>query len=414
MLPLFRVLLCIQMAASTLESEAAFRDRATQIGIEPRFIQKFVDKNFAAFGRYAFCVVYSPNHADEAPLRQFLTDLLEEEPVAEQMACLRRLFFEFHTMALTDARQRVEASPDPSVATKKMATAERVARQKEQQGRLGGLVFTPDTIPANQLVDLFVEMVESGIFMYVKPEQCCSRAQEIQSIKKDTSVSTDASGMLKISPKATEQACEANTELKLRSALQRRNLAMDLAGLVTFETAETWAQTLFSHRLREQPRGLAKVSLQQLLDCDKQMFTLASHKTMGNLREAPDNRKPLDDAINELKSNSEILQYLMPLPVVRSHEAPASSGSRPEKVQKTEKGKGTNKGGNKGNPAPKVQLPEGCTSHDDENRPLCFAFQNGKCKFKGPPGKRCARGFHKCYKKGCFRAKPYYLCTHTD
>ena len=115
-------------------------------------------------------MVYSPNHADEAPLRQFLTDLLEEEPVAEQMACLRRLFFESHTMALTDARQRVEASPDPSVATRKMATAERIARQKEQQGRLGGLVFTPDTIPANQLVDLFVEMVESGILMYVKPE----------------------------------------------------------------------------------------------------------------------------------------------------------------------------------------------------------------------------------------------------
>ena len=242
----------------------------------------------------------------------------------------------------------------------------------------------------------------------------CTSSQKIQSIKKDTSVSTDASGMLKISPKATEQTCEANTELKLRSALQRRNLAMDLAGLVTFETAETWTETLFSHLLREQPRGLAKVSLQQLLDCDKQMFTMASHKTMGNLREAPDNSKPLDDAINELKSNSEILQYLMPLPVVRSHEAPASSGSRPEKVQKTEKGKGTNKGGNKGNPAPKVQLPESCTSHDDENRPLCFAFQNGKCKFKGPPGKRCARGFHKCYKKGCFRAKPYYLCTHTD
>ena len=31
-------------------------------------------------------------------------------------------------------------------------------------------------------------------------------------------------------------------------------------------------------------------------------------------------------------------------------------------------------------------------TQDSENRPLCFAFQTGKCKFKGPPGKRCARG----------------------
>jgi hypothetical protein len=172
------------MAASTLESEAAFKDRAEQIGVEERYIQKFVSKNFAAIGRYAFCVVYSPHHADEAPLKRFLTDLVEEEPEADQMAILRHLFFESHTMTMTDARQRVEAQPDPAMATRRMATAERVSRLREQQGRLGGLVFTPETIPANNLVDLFVEMCESGILSYVKPGQCCSRAQEAHSIKK--------------------------------------------------------------------------------------------------------------------------------------------------------------------------------------------------------------------------------------
>ena len=401
------------MAASTLESEAAFKDRASQVGIEDRYIEKFVAKNFASFGRYAFCVVYAANSADEAPLRRFLQELLEEDPEPDQMACLRRLYFESHTMALTDARQRVEASPDPAMATRKLATAERVARQADQQDRLKGLVFTPETIPANHLVDLFVEMCESGILSYIKPEQCCSRAQEVHAIKKDPTVSTDASGMLKLGTKNAEPSCEANTELKLRSAWQRRNLAMDLAGIASFDVVEGWTQFLFSHLLREQPRGLSKVSLQQVLDCDKQMFTMASHKTMGNLREAADKSRPLDDALKALKDSTEILQYLMPLPVSRNHEPPAATGSRPEKVQRTDKGKGNAKGSGKPSPA-KLQLPDGCTSHDDENRPLCFAFQQGKCKFKGPPGKRCARGYHKCYKKGCFRAKPYYLCTHTD
>ena len=401
------------MAASTLESEAAFKDRASQIGIEDRFIEKFVEKNFASFGRYGFCVVYSANNADEGPLRRFLIQLLEEDPEPDQMACLRRLYFESHTMALTDARQRVEASPDPAMATRKLATAERVARQTEQQERLKGLVFTPETIPSNHLVDLFVEMCESGILSYIKPEQCCSRAQEVHAIKKDPAVSTDSSGMLKLGTKASEPTCEANSELKLRAALQRRNLAMDLSGLASFDVAEGWTQFLFSHLLREQPRGLAKISLQQILDCDKQMFTLASHRTMGNLREAADKSRPLDDAMKALKESTEILQYLMPLPASRTHEAPAPSGNRPEKVQRTDKGKGTTKGTGKTGPS-RVQLPDGCTSHDDDNRPLCFAFQQGKCKFKGPAGKRCARGFHKCYKKGCYRAKPYYLCTHTD
>ena len=80
----------------------------------------------------------------------------------------------------------------------------------------------------------------------------------------------------------------------------------------------------------------------------------------------------------------------------------ARGDSRPEKVQKTEKP--TNKGGANGpgktGNGPKLQLPDGCTSHDDENRPSC-----GKCKFKGPAGKRCVRGYHKCYKKGCYRPR---------
>ena len=403
------------MAASTLESEAAFKERAAQIGIEDRYIQKFVEKKFAAFGRYAFSVVYSPHHADEAPLRRFLENLLEEDPSPDQLACMRRLFFESHTMALTNARQRVEASPDPSVATRKLATAERVARQRYQESRLGGLVFTPETTPANHLVDLFVEMCETGILSYVKPEQCCSRAQEVNSVRKDTAVSTDASGMLKLGPKLVDPTCEANTELKLRSAWQRRNLAMDLAGIASFETVESWVQYLFTQLLREQPRGFARISLQQILDCDKQLFTLASHRTMGNLQKSADDTKPLDDAINSLRESSEVLQYLTPLPTNKQHEAPSSSSGRPEKVQKTDKGgKGPSKGNGKTNNNPKVQLPDGCTSHDDDGKPLCFAYQNNKCKFKGAPGKRCARGYHKCYKKGCYRPKPYYLCTHTD
>ena len=65
-------------------------------------------------------------------------------------------------MALTDVRLRIESSPDPAASTRKLATAERVARQKEQEARLGGIIFTPETTPSNHLVDLYVEMLETG------------------------------------------------------------------------------------------------------------------------------------------------------------------------------------------------------------------------------------------------------------
>ena len=403
--------------SSTLDSEAAFVDRAQQVGLERWVIDKIRQKKFATFGRLAFGFAYSPQSSDEAPLRDFLTGLLDEAPSDDQLASLRRLFFESHTMALTDVRQRVESNPDPLVATRKLPTAE-VARQQAQEKRLGGLVFNPTTIPSNHLVDLFVDMVETGILTYVKAETCCSRAQEVETIRKDPAVSTDAAGLLKLGSKNLDPACEANTELKLRSAWQRRSLAMDLAGLASFEVTETWNQFLFTHLVREQPKGFAKISLQQIIDTDKQLFILASHQTMGKLSSSPDQKKPLDEAIEKLKDSNEVLQFLTPLPAQRSHEAPTASNnnSRPTKVQKTDKGgKGGGKGGHPSPSGPsKPQLPDGCGTHDDDRKPLCFAFQSGKCKFKGPAGKRCARGYHKCYKRGCFRPKPYYLCNHTD
>lgn len=175
---------------------------------------------------------------------------------------------------------------------------------------------------------------------------------------------------------------------------------MDLAGLASFEVTETWNQFLFTHLVREQPKGFLKISLQQILDTDKQLFILASHQTMGRLSSSPDQKKPLDEAFEKLKDSNEVLQFLTPLPAQRSHDAPAASN---------------NKGGHPSPSGPsKPQLPDGCVTHDDERKPLCFAFQSGKCKFKGPAGKRCARGYHKCYKRGSFRPKPYYLCNHTD
>ena len=402
--------------SSTLDSEAAFSARAEQIGIEQWVIDKFKAKRFATFGKLAFAFTYAPQSADDTPLKNFVASVLEEEAGEDQLASIRRLFFEAHTMALTDVRHRSEATPDPAQATRKLPTAERVARQKAQQARLGGLVFNPNTIPANHLVDLFVDMVETGILSYIKAEHCCSRAQEVEAVKRDPAVSTDAAGMLKLGAKLADPTCETNSELKLRAAWQRRNLAMDLAGLASFNIMESWVQHLFQQLLKDQPEGFAKVSLQQVLDCDKQLFIQASHETMGKLSSGPGEDKPLDIVIEKLKESSEILQYLSPLPAARSHDAPHQPSNRPTKVQKTDKGgKGPGKGAPNASSTPgKLQLPEGCVSHDADNKPLCFAFQNGKCKFKGPPGKRCARGFHKCYKRGCFRHKPYYLCNHTD
>ena len=192
------------MASSALESTAAFAERAKAIGVEQWIIQKFQEKHMDTYGRFAFAITYSPQHPNDKPLVDFVESVVEQEVGADQMATLRRLFFEAHTLALADVRSRVETSADPAVPTRKLPTAERVARQKAQENKLGGLIFNPDTIPSNNLVDVFVDMMETGVFSYVKAEQCCSRAQEVSLMKRDPTIATDSSGLLKVSSKQKE------------------------------------------------------------------------------------------------------------------------------------------------------------------------------------------------------------------
>lgn len=151
------------------------------------------------------------------------------------------------------------------------------------------------------------------------------------------------------------------------------------------------------------------------------MFTLASHRTMGKLSADANQAKLLDVVIEELKYSQEVLQYLAPVPAGKApttepppkkHKPGNSGGNNPNpNQQKSAPGGGKSPKGSSGS---KLQLPPNCVTHDDENKPLCFGYQFGKCKWRGEAGKRCARGFHKCFLKGCFRLRPYHLCTHTD
>lgn len=99
-----------------------------------------------------------------------------------------------------------------------------------------------------------MEMLELGVLSYVKPELCCSRAQEVNAVKKDPAVSTDAAGLLKLATKATEAHCDAGSEIKLRAAWQRRNLAMDLAGLVSSGEVLQFLTPLPATRSHEPPQ----------------------------------------------------------------------------------------------------------------------------------------------------------------
>ena len=114
---------------------------------------------------------------------------------------MRRLHFEAQSLSISDMKTRVEPSFD--AAAKKMPVAERLARQKAQEARL------PETMPSHEVVDKLVEMLEQGVLSYLAPGKYVSRAQEIQSVKAEKSISIDGDGNLKVAVRIRVRAYSA-------------------------------------------------------------------------------------------------------------------------------------------------------------------------------------------------------------
>ncbi|CAE7572657.1 unnamed protein product, partial [Symbiodinium necroappetens] len=206
--------------------------------------------------------------------------------------------------------------PPAENIVRRLPAAERAARAQAQQARLAGVVFTPDTTPANCLVDVFVDQLESDILQYIGPERCVSRSQEMMSVKKDKTLNVDPEGRVRVTAKPNELRCETSSDAKLRAAWGRRSLAMDLAGICSYIEIEKWVQHLFSIQAREVPKGMAPISVNQLIQADRALFLHASEKLMGQLSAPAGAPKPLDGVIKDLMHSQEVLQFVQPVPRV--------------------------------------------------------------------------------------------------
>jgi len=390
------------MASANLDSEAAFADRARKIGLTEDTLQGLLDNGYNTFGRLAFAVSATPTTLTDEAVDAWIEGL-GLRVSGFQKASLRRLLFDGVSMAIEEVKSRIE--PGLEGHPKKLASAERLDRQARQERALGGLVFTPETRPANSCVDLCVEMLETGVLQYHVPSKWISRAQEAQCLKRDNSINIDSENNLKIATKNTDLSCDVSSEMRLRQAWGRRSLAFDLANLASFRVMEEHVQFLFSVLQRVQPKGFMNIQLSQVIEADKQMFILASNNLMGRLVASAGAAPALDAEIARLSRSPEIMQYLAPLHTpVAPPPAPWKGDPKGGKNGKGKDGKG---GKNPGKQS--LELPEGCVTKDDSNQPLCFAFNTHGCKNSCKKG-RCIKGFHKCWKKGCFGNHSYKNC----
>ena len=101
---------------------------------------------------------------------------------------------------------------------------------------------------------------------------------------------------------------------------------------------------------------------------------------MGRLTASPGAAPALDAEISRLSRSPELMQYLAPLQVPQIPNIPHKPWKGdPKGDGKNRKGTKGDKGNSKGGKGT-LDLPEGCVTKDDSNKPLCFAFNTHGCK----------------------------------
>lgn len=403
---------------SSLDSKAAFKARALELNFPEAVLAKLAAINVDTFGALAFIGPLQAGTTDEGPLIATLKRALGTPPEDGVLSVARRLWFESTTQALAEMRGKVERT-DAS-EPQRMPLAERTQRISALQQRLVGIHWTVDIEPSHKLQDLVAQMVTDQSLVWIPWDRLTSRALEITAEKLDQTVSFDSSGNLKLVKRSADPSCNTTGEYAVKLALQRRSLAFELGRICRYEYLEAWHDQLLQIHMRQQPTGHQRVSLNQLREADKMLWTRIAEDTRGALSLRPDGSYPFEVSLAKWKDHAQVQCYLMPLlralPSAPSVPPPPDKGHGRGKPQKTpfkdikkdnpsvEK---PSSEGDKGDKKKTWTVPQGCHSKDNDGKPLCFSFNLKGCNFC-KPGKRCRRGRHLCWK--CLGVHPAYEC----
>ena len=272
---------------------------------------------------------------------------------------------------------------------------DRMDRLSKLKAELKGLTLDSTMEPSHCLVDRAVSMAEQQVILYVEPSRCTSRFSEIGQQKREGLGWIEAStGVLKLTKKTSEGKADTSTELQLKACLQRRALAIHTAGLASFQKQDEFISGLFALLLKPPIDGYKPASVSQIVNADRALRQLIAQHTRGQVLTVG-SPSPVEVALERFKDHPDVTYYLLPLPSSggqrKRKAADSSSEDRPGERQagkkKTKKVKKTKQEAVESDqpdkakdPPKKIDLPAGCVTKDEKNRPLCFGYNRGTCK----------------------------------
>ncbi len=319
------------------------------------------------------------------------------------MACLRRLWFEAHTIAISEIRQRVEARTDDT--PRKLPVAERSFRLNALRGQLAGVRIQGPLEPAHSLLDFVHQMREDDTLRYVDPRRCISRETELAGVKKDDFLKIDPNtGMIKTVKGEDSNRADLSTEHRARLALQRRSLALDQVNLVPYQVSEDWHDVLYNLLLKQVPDTHQPVSMAQLWQADRALWAWMAELTREGIQANAAGVLPVIVAMAIARTDPIVMTILQPITKGRSAPSvvkPNGENAAEDADQRDGRAKGKEvKGKGKGKPKYEGPLPQalhGMHAKTQKGEPICLNYSLAGCT-AAKPGQKCSKGYHVCAK----------------
>ena len=245
---------------SITESQAAFEQRCNELTPNGSLRAALVAQGIRNHSMLAFSVGSPQVPPTEAQFDTFAQVVYGRGPTIGELSNLKRLHFESTTLSIASLKQTVANESDQQLTVKRLPIAEKRARADDQATRLSGMRLVGELEPSHSLVDLANHVLETGTLIWIAPSKCSKRDDEIQlAVKERSSTIQVENSVLKVAQVSQEVASDVGSELKLQWSFQRRGIAFDRCGLVSWAVHERWITTILGTLSRPSPPGFSSV-----------------------------------------------------------------------------------------------------------------------------------------------------------
>ena len=247
--------------------------------------------------------------------------------------------------------------------------------------------------------------------LYIGPEKCHSREDEVQNTKPLTTNLSLEGGKLKVTESEGIEDRDIEGSLQVLNALRRRGVAYAFARLISWEKHEAYVACLFKYLTKPAQQGYRKVSLRQILRADKLAFSKMSEAGEDIRADAS------GDLPNRRSRGSRPGPYTAPEQYQgksgkskgywssKGHGSWNNFKGKTYAKGKDKSGKGKGYGGGKPEWLPEGLRYQGASAWNSSGNKNCYGFNLGTCT-----DPNCQKGDHKCIIFKCGGDHPVGKC----